>query len=392
MFMLGGFGEHLANRGPGLVRGIAAPPSGVTPSERDRFIIVGREDAVTSGCVSRARSGWLTVLILSGIVLALAATVLGCGSPTPTTSSTGGVSSFTTQAASSTITSGGGVSTTTNSGSPTLGMSQIPGGLPVSGTSFLDGPVAVGGREAAQGSLPVIWRLALGSGWSAEDIDTSPRTAFAAFELNDAQLLGNRRLVVGVDLQDAQATSPEDSFAAVEKKGGGWDLSDLGTRVPAGTSVEVRGLGATGDPSDINTFFIAVGGAISGVPAKGYLFNDLTGATPISMVSVNGIDWNPAVTMPLPDGVSSAEATSVTFCGPNTPAPGVLATGIGYATDPKLGARLVGIVWRSTDQGTTWTIVSGSPFNEPGRNMSATFVASDETLIVVGGPADLPGT
>ena len=270
-----------------------------------------------------------------------------------------------------------------------MGTALIPGGAPVFGTSFLDGPVAVGQSSANPSFPPTAWFFAPGSGWSAQEIDTTSRWPQAAFELNDSALLGDRRLVVGYTLRDPQATGPEGSFAAVEKQGGGWSITDLQDRVPAGTSLELRALGATGDPRDSNTFFVAAGAVKSGAPNGQYLSNDITGATPISMVSVNGTDWNSPVQLPLPDGVSAAEGTAVAYCGPNTPAPGVLVSGVGYAADPILGTRLVGIVWLSSDGGTTWNVISDNSFNQQGRNMYAHFVAADASHVVVGGQVDM---
>ena len=166
----------------------------------------------------------------------------------------------------------------------------------------------------------------------------------------------------------------------------------MDSRVPAGNSIELVALGATGDPTDLNSFFIAVGGRLKGAPAAQYMSDDITGAVPIATITVDGANWNPAVDLPLPHGVTSAEASAVTYCGPGTPAPGVVVAGIGQTSDPTLGTRTVAIVWRSTDNGTTWKVVSDNSFSEPGRNVDAQFVAADKTHIVVVGEDDLPGT
>ena len=172
------------------------------------------------------------------------------------------------------------------------------------------------------------------------------------------------------------------------KKGDGWGVVDLGSNLPAGTSLELLALGVTGDSRDMNTFFMAVGAIKSGPPTSRYLSEDITGATPVAMLSLNGVDWNPPLKLPLPGDVSEATATSVAFCGPDTPAPGVIAVGYGYLGDDALGTRMVGLVWHSTDNGATWKVISDNTFAEAGRNISARFVASDGKSIMVVGQAD----
>lgn len=324
--------------------------------------------------------------MVSVIALAWVIGLSGCSSSTTTTSSTGQGSSTTT---STVATTGGGSSTTTNSGgSFALGMSQLSGGVPVFGTSFFNGPVAVG-TVSGQKHLPAFWSVNSGSKWSIQQIGTTERWPLAAFELNSQSIIGDRQLVVGQDARDAQATTPEDSFAAVRINGNPWVAVDMDSRVPAGNSIELLALGATGDPTDINTFFIAVGGRVTGPPAAQYMSDDITGAVPISTITVNGADWNPAVDLPLPAGITSAEVTAVTYCGPGTPAPGVVAAGVGQVSDPALGTRTVAIVWRSTDNGSTWKVISDDSFSEPGKNVDAQFVAADKTHIVVVGEDDV---
>ena len=344
--------------------------------------------------VRGARSGRCALLIFFGLMLACVVSISGCGSSTTTTSGT----PATTPAESSTTANGGGASTTGSGGGSStttsasdlfgLGMSQLPGGVPVFGTSLFAAPVPVG-TVAGQKHLPALWSVTSGPKWSMEQIDTAERWPLAVFELNSQSILGDRVLVVGQDARDAQAQTPEDSFAAVRINGAPWAVTEMDSRVPPGTSVELTALGATGDPTDFNSFFIAVGGALKGAPPAQYLSDDITGARPISTISVNGADWNPAVDLPLPAGVSSAEATAVTYCGPGTAAPGVVAAGVGQVSDPTLGTRTVAIVWHSTDNGTTWKVISDASMSEAGRNMDAQFMAADKTHIVVVGEIDV---
>jgi hypothetical protein len=258
----------------------------------------------------------------------------------------------------------------------------------VFGTTLFDAPVAIG-TVNGQEHLPALWSVTSGSKWSIEQIDTTGRWPLAAFELNSQSILGDRALVVGQDVRDAQSTTPENSFAAVRNKTAAWHVMDMDSRVPAGDSIELLALGATGDPTDINSFFIAVGGRLKGVPAAEYMSDDITGAVPIATITVDGANWNPAVDLPLPAGVTSAEASAVTYCGPGTPAPGVVVAGTGQISDPTLGTRTVAIVWRSADNGTTWKVISDSSFSEPGKNVDAQFVAADTTHIVVVGEDDV---
>jgi hypothetical protein len=319
--------------------------------------------------------------------------LFGCASSATTT--TGKPSTAPTgvstpaQTGSSTTASGSGSSTTTNSGgSIGLGMSPIPGGVPVFGTSLFAIPVAVGTVTGPK-YLPALWGVTSGPKWSMEQIGTTERWPLATFELNSQSIIGDRLLVVGQDVRDAQATTPENSFAAVRINGAPWHIVDMDSRVPAGTSIELTALAATGDPTNIDSFFIAVGGAVKGAPAAQYMSDDITGARPISAITVNGVDWNPVVDLPLPAGVSSAEASAVTYCGPGTGAPGVVVAGLGQVSDPTLGTRTVAIVWRSTDNGNTWTVVNGGSLSEPGKNVDTQFVAADKTHIVVVGEDDV---
>jgi hypothetical protein len=335
-------------------------------------------------------------VMLSALVLALASVtvVVGCAATSTTTSAvagsaTGPATSVRTQAASTPTTA------SAPAGGPPisliLGMSQIAGGVPVFGTSSPAGPIAVG-TVSGQKVLPALWSLVSGPTWTMQEIDKTERWPLAVCELDSQSIVGDRLVVVGQDARDAGATTPENSFAAVRLNGDPWVVEDMDSRVPAGNSLELCALGATGDPTDINTFLMAVGARKKGAPAAQYLIDDITGAVPISLITVNGAAWNPAVDLPLPDGVTAAEATSVTYCGPNTPAPGVVAVGFGQTSDPTLGTRRVGIVWQSTDQGATWKVISGDSFSQPGTNLTAQFVAADSTHIEVVGQMDITGT
>jgi hypothetical protein len=355
---------------------------------------------VTSGRVTRAQSVWLVPLLLS-IVLALVITVSGCGSSATTTSR----APATTQAGASTTASGVGASSATTSSAPAttqagasttagsgnslaLGMSSLPGGVPVFATTLFGAPVGVG-TVNGQKPLPVLWSVTSGPKWSVQQIGTVERWPLAAFELNSQSILGDRALVVGQDARDAGSTTPENSFAAVAASDGSWHIVDMDSRVPAGNSIELVALGATGDPTDMNSFFIAVGGRLKGAPAAQYMSDDIAGAVPIATITVDGANWNPAVDLPLPAGVTSAEASAVSYCGSGTPAPGVIVAGTGQTSDPTRGTRTVGIVWRSTDNGTTWKVISDASFSEAGRNVDTQFLAADRTHIVVVGADDV---
>jgi hypothetical protein len=359
---------------------------------------------VASSYMGGARAGWRTVLFVSTVMLALAILVAGCTSSSSTTTAGGGLSTTSTTAGAglSTTTTAGSTGTTAN-GTPTTasgsggavpnGATLIPDGAPMFATTLLDGPIVLGILRVDSGATPAAWFSAPDGSWKPEQIDSEIRWPVAAAQLRDDALLGDRLLVVGYDPRgDDQLSDPETSFAAVRKKGGGWNVVDLSSSVPAGTSLELLALGVTGDPLDMNTFFMAVGAIKSGAPTSRYLSEDITGATPVAMVSVNGTDWNPPVHLPLPGDVSEAEATSVVLCGPDTPAPGMIAVGYGYLGDDTLGTRMVGLVWRSTDNGTTWQVISDDAFTEPGRNISARFVATDGTYIGVIGQVDAPGS
>jgi hypothetical protein len=128
---------------------------------------------------------------------------------------------------------------------------------------------------------------------------------------------------------------------------------------------------------------------MKGAPAAQYMSDDITGAVPIATITVDGANWNPAVDLPLPAGVTSAEAAAVTYCGPGTPVPGVIVAGSGQMSDPTLGTRTVAIVWRSTDNGSTWKVISDNSLSEAGRNVDAQFLAADQTHIVVVGEDDV---
>ena len=263
-------------------------------------------------------------------------------------------------------------------------------------TTLFGSPVGVG-TVNGQKPLPVLWSVASGSKWSVEQIGTTERWPLAAFELNSQSILGDRALVVGQDARDAGSTAPENSFAAVKSGDGSWHIVDMDSRVPAGNSIELVALGATGDPTDMNSYFIAVGGRLKGAPAAQYMSDDITGAVPIATITGDGANWNPAVDLPLPPGVTSAEASAVTYCGAGTPAPGVIVAGTGQVSDPTLGTRTVAVVWRSTDNGTTWKVISDNSFSEAGKNVDTQFLAADQTHIVVIGADDVlaastPGT
>ena len=266
----------------------------------------------------------------------------------------------------------------------TPGASEIPGGVPVFGVSAVHAPLVVGTRNGQEG-IAVIWTIDAGPKWAGQQLGDTERWPEGAAELDDGGLLGDRVLVVGQDVRAEASTTPEKSFAVVYQKDGLWHVSDISAQ---GQSVELRAIGVTGDATDMNTFFIAVGARKDEAPAGQYLDEDVTGAMPFAQVTVNGTDWNPPVDLPLPDGVTGAEAVSVTYAGPSTPAPGVLAAGIGLVSDPALGTREVGIVWRSTDDGGTWKVVSDRTFDTPGRNMNAQFVAADSSHVVVTGGGD----
>ena len=341
---------------------------------------------MTSPHEGQPRRSWVAALIVSALVLALAVLVAGCGGSSSTTT-TGG-DSPTTARSQPTVTTA--ESTPSTEDVPVgEGATPITDGAPVYATSLLSGPIALGMLRVDAGDTPTAWFLTSDGAWEAEQIDTAIRWPVAAAELDDGALLGDRLLVVGYDDRgDDQLSDPEHSFAAIRNEGGGWDVVDPGANLPAGTSLELLALGVTGDPRDMNTFFMAVGATKSGAPTSRYLSEDITGATPIAMISLNGMDWNPPVELPLPGDVSEATATSVAFCGPDTQAHGMVAVGYGYIADKKLGARMVGLVWRSTDNGSTWKVVADDTFSEFGKNISARFVATDGANVVVAGQVD----
>ena len=346
---------------------------------------------MTSPHEGQPRRSWVAALIVSALVLALAVLVAGCGGSSSTTT-TGG-DSPTTARSQPTVTTA--ESTPSTEDVPVAeGATPITDGAPVYATSLLSGPIALGMLRVDAGDTPTAWFLTSDGAWEAEQIDTAIRWPVAAAELDDGALLGDRLLVVGYDDRgDDQLSDPEHSFAAIRNEGGGWDVVDPGANLPAGTSLELLALGVTGDPRDMNTFFMAVGATKSGAPTSRYLSEDITGATPIAMISLNGMDWNPPVELPLPGVVSEATATSVAFCGPDTPAPGVVAVGYGYMGDDMLGTRMVGIVWHSADNGATWKVISNNSwFAAGGKNISARFVATDGANVVVAGQVDASGS
>ena len=189
------------------------------------------------------------MLTVSVIALAWVIGLSGCGSGTTTTSSTGQGSSATT---STVATTGGGSSTTANSsGSFALGMSQLPGGVPVFGTSFFNSPVAVG-TVSGQKHLPAFWSVTSGSKWSIQQIGTTERWPLAAFELNSQSIIGDRQLVVGQKQTMVLSVSPD-----------GKTWTDASSFVPDfAKSAIINGIAETGSVDVLTGMDVSGNGAV----------------------------------------------------------------------------------------------------------------------------------
>jgi hypothetical protein len=265
---------------------------------------------------------------------------------------------------------------------PSTGQRPLGPFMPGSATSFADGPVAVGDVLSKTTGLPALSRPTGGTKWQAETIGTAFRLA------SDATELGGVQVVVGVVAPTGPPGSPQDPFAAVSAKGAPWQITDLGKSVFGGASAELRAVGPTGNALDPGSVFMAVGATVRS--PRGELGSP-GGTIPVAVVSPDGTTWKRAAELPLPDGVEGAEASALTYAPSGTAFPGTLVTGIGWADDPKISRREVGIVWHTTDAGKTWKIVSDDNFNEEGRDMTPRFAAADDVTIVVAGLADVPG-
>ncbi len=304
---------------------------------------------------------WLAICVALA-TFAGVAVLGGCGTPQPSPSTSPSVTSS----------ASGGLTVS----DPSPGMQDLNGFVTATATTFSDGVVGVGDLPQGQVPLPALLRSTGGTSWTTDAIGTKYRLAQGAAES------GTTRVVVGVN-HDRPSGGQGESFAAVSTNGSPWSIDNL----VVVTSTELRGIAAVGDGNG-GTQFMAVGAHAN---SKSGQVGDPSATLPVAIFSSDGKTWKTTAPMPLPDKAAGGEAWSVVEAGSNAAFQGTIVVGIGWVADKALGARVIGIVWQSTDGGRSWKIVSDSNFDEVGRDMQPRYVAADDSTIVVGGMADVPG-
>jgi hypothetical protein len=233
-------------------------------------------------------------------------------------------------------------------GTPHVGTHALQRFMPQSAVIFSDGIAALGVESPLtpdKESLPATLRSRDATNWDAQTFGTTLRYPHGASEL------GPTRVIIG---GDGSTGSPLVPFIAVSTNGGQWAVRDVGQSIFGGKSAELNSIARTGEPGSSTTRLMTVGGTVSS--QNGEIGG--AGSVPVAFTSVDGNAWQPTADLPLPAGVTGAEAWDVTYAASGTAYPGVIVVGTGTADDKQLTLRNVGIVWQSTDMGKTWLRVS----------------------------------
>ncbi|MDR3687413.1 MAG: hypothetical protein P4L93_10700 [Coriobacteriia bacterium] len=228
--------------------------------------------------------------------------------------------------------------------------------------------------------VPGVASLTGGTAVQFEKIGTEERFVTAAAQV------GQTRVVIGHSLPTGSQGHGQVPFCATSDGGGAFATHDLG-QLAGGRSAQLLGVAASADGS--NPVLMAVGAV--GRSAQNDV-GDVSGTDPLVIVSPDsGKTWSTSASLPLPTGVTAAEALAVTSASGGTAFPGMLVVGAGWTDVSATGAREVGIVWQTHDEGKTWKIVSDENFAQTGRDFWPAFVAADNDTVIVAGWADSVG-
>ena len=232
--------------------------------------------------------------------------------------------------------------------------------------------------------VPGIVTLIGGKNVRFEKIGSDERVVTGAAEA------GRTRVVIGRSLPaNNEAGHGEVPFAATSDNGGAFERHDL-DKVVGGRSAELVGVASVGGTSDSNPALMAVGAVGRSSAAD---VGDVSATDPLVILTRDaGKTWSMSAALPLPAGVTGAEALAITHAPDGTAFPGVLVVGAGWTDTTATSAREVGIVWRTQDDGRTWTVVSDRSFSQTGRDFWPHFVAADKNTVIVAGWADSVGS
>ena len=321
-------------------------------------------------------------LITIVLILSLAAWLGGCGSSdsSGTVTTTADTGTQNTRSASST-------STNSQIGTPQVGTHNLKPFISLLAETFPDGMVAFGFNVKGGMEKPILSVVRPdvdGASWDEKEISADGNYPFAAAAIGSTQVL------VGENQQNGPPGSPQVPFLAMASPAtrGIFKIQDLGQAAFGGKSAALNDVNLTGDPKASGTEFIMVGATVNS--QNGELGNP-TGTRPVAFTSPDGETWLPTADLPLPAGVTGAEALSVTPAASGTAYPGVVVVGDGWADDAKIGRRDIVIIWTSPDGGKSWKAVSDGNFSEEGRNLTASHVAADAHTIVVAGFGEVLG-
>jgi hypothetical protein len=231
--------------------------------------------------------------------------------------------------------------------------------------------------------VPGLVSLVGGKNVRFEKIATDKRFVTGAVEV------GRTRVVVGHSLPLNTAGHGQVPFSATSDNGGAFQLHDLG-QVVGGRSAQLLGVASTGVASGSGSSLMAAGAVARSSSDD---VGDVSGTDPLVILSQgSGKTWSMAAPLPLPTGVTGAEALAVTHAPDGTAFPGMLVVGGGWTDATATGARDVGIVWQTQDDGKTWTVISDANFSQTGRDFWPEFVAADSSTVIVAGWADSVGS